>query len=322
MSVLVSVSDLGVHFRQGGGVFSAKKPKTIRAVDHATFDIKKGETFSLVGESGCGKSTLARAILQLQPATSGKVYFDGIDLSSLSPKDMRKLRRRMQMIFQDPFTSLNPRMTIGQIIGEPLVIHGMAAAREISQKTAEILETVGLSRKLANRYPHEFSGGQRQRVGIARAIAVNPDFIICDEAIAALDVSVQAQIINLLSDLQEELDLTYLFIAHDLAVVKHLSHRIAAMYAGKIVEIADRDSLYKNPRHPYTQLLLSAVPTPDPRAGRKTVSASVTAKDRDIPLTGCVFANRCPLVTDECRHDSPALREVAPGHHVACIHVQ
>ncbi len=320
MSALVRISNLGIHFGSSKSIFSTKAVNTVKAVDGASFEIKKGETFSLVGESGCGKSTLARAILQLHKPTTGSIHFDGVDLASLKPKSMRQLRRRMQMIFQDPFTSLNPRITIGEIIAEPLIIHAMATVSEAKQRTAELLEVVGLSRKLANRYPHEFSGGQRQRVGIARAIAVHPDFIICDEAIAALDVSVQAQIINLLSDLQEQLNLTYLFIAHDLAVVKHLSHRIAAMYAGNIVEISDRDSLYQNPRHPYTRLLLSAVPTPDPRISRKTDAYDVDATDRDIPVDGCVFANRCPLVTQECRVDAPRLREIAAGHQVACHH--
>ena len=337
MNPLIRVRDLNVHFPVSRGVLFKRTTSVVRAVDRLSFEIMRGETLSLVGESGCGKSTLARAILQLERPTSGRVYFGNTELTGLAPAALRRARRRMQMIFQDPYSSLNPRMTVAQIVAEPLLVHGVATGRQSRKRVAGLLQTVGLSPGMMHRYPHEFSGGQRQRIGIARALAVNPDFIVCDEAIAALDVSIQAQIINLLKDLQRQFDLTYLFIAHDLAVVKHLSRRVAAMYAGRIVELADRDRLYDDPRHPYTRLLLSAVPVPDPgaRADRHAESpaadpASVDPASVDPalvdpalstgPATGCSFSHRCPLATGRCRRAEPELRPVAEGHEVACFH--
>lgn len=261
---LLRVENLKVYFPLVQGGFLQKQVGVLKAVDGLNFEIQRGETFGLVGESGCGKSTTGRAILQLQPLTDGRIYFEGTDLTALKGEALRTMRRRMQMIFQDPYASLNPRLTASEIIGEPLIINGLIPRKARQEKVAELLDLVGLNPNFANRYPHEFSGGQRQRIGIARALAVNPDLIVCDEPIAALDVSIQAQVINLMQDLQEKLGLTYLFIAHDLSVVRHISDRIAVMYNGKIVELADRDELYNNPIHPYTQKLLSAIPIPDP----------------------------------------------------------
>ena len=296
----------------------------IKAVDGVSFAIGKGETLGLVGESGCGKSTLARCVLKLMAPTAGTIRFDGADLERLDRRATQDFRRRVQAIFQDPYSSLNPRMKVREIVGEPLYVHRThpsSAAREA--RVSEILGLCGLSRRLADRYPHEMSGGQRQRVGIARALALNPEFVVCDEPVSALDVSIQAQIINLLEALQRSLGLTYLFIAHDLAVVRHISDRIVVMYLGRVMEIADRDSLYSEPLHPYTQALLNAVPIPDPGLERER-ARPVLGGEVPSPLNppqGCVFHTRCPLATAECRQGVPALREIKPMHFAACIKV-
>jgi oligopeptide transport system ATP-binding protein len=317
---LLQVQDLVMHFPLTQGIIFQRKVGAVRAVDGLSFSIRKGETMGLVGESGCGKSTTGRAILQLHRPTSGTVQFEGVELTRLKGEPLRKMRRQMQMIFQDPYASLNPRMTVGSIIGEPLEIHNLARGKEKQQRVEELLRVVGLNPYFANRYPHEFSGGQRQRIGIARALAVNPSFIVCDEPISALDVSIQAQIINLLEELQDEFGLTYLFIAHDLSVVRHISDRIAVMYLGKIVELADRLELYENPLHPYTKALLSAVPIPDPAIERKRERIILTG---DVPSPvapppGCRFHTRCPLADTICREQEPEFREVTPGHWAAC----
>jgi oligopeptide transport system ATP-binding protein len=317
---LLQVQDLVMHFPLTQGIIFQRKVGAVRAVDGLSFSIRKGETMGLVGESGCGKSTTGRAILQLHRPTSGTVQFEGVELTRLKGEPLRKMRRQMQMIFQDPYASLNPRMTVGSIIGEPLDIHNLARGKEKQQRVEELLRVVGLNPYFANRYPHEFSGGQRQRIGIARALAVNPSFIVCDEPISALDVSIQAQIINLLEELQDEFGLTYLFIAHDLSVVRHISDRIAVMYLGKIVEVADRLELYENPLHPYTKALLSAVPIPDPTIERKRERIILTG---DVPSPvapppGCRFHTRCPLADTICREQEPEFREVTPGHWAAC----
>jgi oligopeptide transport system ATP-binding protein len=318
--VLLDVRDLVMHFPLTQGIIFHRKVGAVRAVDGISFQIKRGETLGLVGESGCGKSTTGRAILQLYKPTSGQVIFEGQELTKLKGEQMRRMRRQVQMIFQDPYASLNPRMTVGSIIGEPLEIHGLAKGREKTQRVQELLSVVGLNPYFANRYPHEFSGGQRQRIGIARALAVNPSFIVCDEPISALDVSIQAQIINLLEELQNEFGLTYLFIAHDLSVVRHISDRIAVMYLGKVVELADRLELYRNPLHPYSKALLSAVPIPDPVIERKRERIILTG---DVPSPvnpppGCRFHTRCPLADTICREKEPEFREVVPGHWAAC----
>jgi oligopeptide transport system ATP-binding protein len=318
--VLLQVENLVKHFPVGGGMFS-KPSGQVRAIDGVSFTLHRGETLGLVGESGCGKTTTGRCILQLERPTSGRIVFEGVDLATLSEAELRKVRRRVQVIFQDPYSSLNPRMTIGQIIAEPLKVHGIvqgAAARE--KRVQELLEQVGLLAQHARRYPHQLSGGQRQRVGIARALAMEPTLIICDEPVSALDVSIQAQIINLLEDLQKRLGLTYLFIAHDLSVVRHLSDRVAVMYLGKIVEVADRLALYEEPRHPYTRALLSAVPIPDP-AVEATRERTVLRGEVPSPLNpppGCVFHPRCPIAEARCSTEIPALREIRPGHCGAC----
>jgi oligopeptide transport system ATP-binding protein len=290
-------------------------------VDGVSFNIVKGETLGLVGESGCGKSTTGRAMLQLYRPTAGKVSFSGKELTSLKGEPLRRMRRRMQMIFQDPYASLNPRMTVGDIIGEPLLVHNIVKGKERRERVQELLKVVGLNPYFVNRYPHEFSGGQRQRIGVARALAVQPEFIVCDEPISALDVSIQAQIINLLEDLQGEFELTYLFIAHDLSVVRHISDRIAVMYLGKIVELATRFELYDQPLHPYTQALLSAVPIPDPMVEekRKRIILEGDVPSPANPPAGCNFSTRCPVVMDICREQEPEFKEISSGHWAACF---
>ena len=310
---LLTVNNLVMHFPLTQGIIFQRKVGAVQAVDGISFDVKQGETLGLVGESGCGKSTTGRAILQLYKPTAGEVIFKGKDLTKLNGGDMRKMRRHLQMIFQDPYASLNPRMTVGNIVSEPMQIHNLVPKRERTQRVQELLETVGLNPYFANRYPHEFSGGQRQRIGIARALAANPDFIVADEPVSALDVSIQAQIVNLLEDLQEQFGLTYLFIAHDLSVVKHISDRVAVMYLGKIVEMADRNELYDDPLHPYTKALLSAVPIPDPVIEKRRERIILTG---DVPSpinppSGCHFHTRCPYAMEVCRQVDPGLRR--PG---------
>jgi oligopeptide transport system ATP-binding protein len=318
--VLLHVEKLVKHFPILRGVIFQKQVGAVHAVDGLTFDIYRGETLGLVGESGCGKSTTGRAILQLHKPTSGKVLFEGVDLVTLEPRELRKMRRKMQMIFQDPYASLNPRMTIGEIIGEPLRLHGLANRKESNERVVDLLRLVGLNPHYANRYPHEFSGGQRQRVGVARSLSLNPSLIVCDEPISALDVSIQAQVVNLLVELQEKLGLTYLFIAHDLSMVRHISTRVAVMYLGWIVELASRDELYTCPLHPYTQALLSAVPIPDPEAEqtRKRIILEGDVPSPANPPSGCRFRTRCPMAMQVCQEQAPEYREVSPGHFVAC----
>ncbi len=317
--VLLRVEDLTMHFPIFRGVFQ-RQVGAVRAVDGITFDIVRGETLGLVGESGCGKSTTGRTILQLYRPTAGNVEFDGVDLVNLKGEDLRKTRRKMQMIFQDPYASLNPRMTVADIVGEPLMVHNVATRTEIRERVNHLLELVNLSPSFAGRYPHEFSGGQRQRIGFARALALQPSFIICDEPISALDVSIQAQVVNLLEDLQEQFNLTYLFIAHDLSMVRHISNRVAVMYLGVLVELADRDTLYHSPLHPYTQALLSAVPIPDPvaDANRKRIILEGDVPSPANPPSGCRFRTRCPIADKICSESRPEFREVQPGHFVAC----
>jgi oligopeptide/dipeptide ABC transporter ATP-binding protein len=319
--VLLEVSRLVKHFEVGGGVFGGGAG-LVRAVDDVSFVLRRGETLGLVGESGCGKTTTGRCILRLERPTSGRIVFEGRDLATLGDAQLRAVRRRMQVIFQDPYSSLNPRMTVGQIVAEPLAVHGIVPDRaERASRVRELLSHVGLLPQHARRYPHQLSGGQRQRVGIARALAVEPSLLVCDEPVSALDVSIQAQIINLLEDLQAEFGLTYLFIAHDLAVVRHISDRVAVMYLGKIVELADRKALYDDPLHPYTRALLSAVPIPDPQL-EACRERTVLAGEVPSPLTppsGCVFHPRCPIAVDRCPTVVPELREVKPGHWAACI---
>lgn len=322
---LVSVRDMEVYFPVTAGLLVQRKVADVKAVDGVSFAVKKGETLGLVGESGCGKSTTGKAILQLNRPTGGSVEFEGTDLTQVKGRSLRQFRRRMQMIFQDPYASLNPRMSVGSIVSEPLTIHGLAKG-ERKERVEELLQTVGLNPYFSSRYPHEFSGGQRQRIGIARALAVEPEFIVCDEPVSALDVSIQAQIINLLQDLQEEFGLTYLFIAHDLSVVRHISDRVAVMYLGHIMELTDRDSIFENPLHPYTKALLSAVPIPDPALERERERIILTG-DVPSPLappSGCVFHTRCPIVVDECKTETPEWRNVGTGseeHWVWCHRV-
>jgi oligopeptide transport system ATP-binding protein len=317
--VLLNVDKLVKHFPITRGLIQ-KQVGAVRAVDDISFDIKRGETLGLVGESGCGKSTTGRAILQLHRPTSGKVIFDGVDLVKIDGEELRNMRRKMQMIFQDPYSSLNPRMSVGNIIGEPLIIHNIASGREVDERVAHLLELVKLNPSFASRYPHEFSGGQRQRIGVARALSLQPSFIVCDEPISALDVSIQAQVVNLLEELQAQFNLTYLFIAHDLSMVRHISTRVAVMYLGVMVELADRAELYKSPLHPYTQALLSAVPIPDPIAelNRKRTILEGDVPSPAHPPSGCRFRTRCPIAEKMCAESRPEFREVTPGHFVAC----
>jgi oligopeptide transport system ATP-binding protein len=290
-------------------------------VDGISFDVKRGETLGLVGESGCGKSTTGRTILQLYRPTAGEVHFEGVDLIHLKGEELRKMRRKMQMIFQDPYASLNPRMTVADIVGEPLMVHNVATGKEIQERVQHLLKVVNLNPSFAGRYPHEFSGGQRQRIGVARALALQPSFIVCDEPISALDVSIQAQVVNLLEELQEQFNLTYLFIAHDLSMVKHISDRVAVMYLGVIVELAARDELYAKPLHPYTRALLSAVPIPDPIADakRERVILKGDVPSPANPPSGCRFRTRCPIAQEVCSQSRPEFREIRPGHFVACF---
>jgi oligopeptide transport system ATP-binding protein len=320
---LVRVENLKMHFPITQGIIIQRKIGAIKAVDGLNFGIIRGETLGLVGESGCGKSTTGRAMLQLYRPTAGDVYFEGENLTEIKGEQLRRMRRRMQMIFQDPYASLNPRMTVGDIIGEPLIVHNIAKGKERRERVQELLRIVGLNPYFVNRYPHEFSGGQRQRIGVARALAVQPEFIVCDEPISALDVSIQAQIINLLEDLQGEFNLTYLFIAHDLSVVRHISDRIAVMYLGKIVELTGRKELYDNPLHPYTQALLSAVPIPDPAVEeqRRRVILEGDVPSPASPPVGCNFNTRCPAVMVECYEKEPEFVDVGDGHWVACFRV-
>jgi len=314
---LLEVRDLVKHFPIRRGVFGRIRG-WVRAVDGVSFDVGRGETLGLVGESGCGKTTVGRTLLRLIEPTGGSVRFEDEEVSTLEPWELRELRCRMQAIFQDPYSSLNPRMTIERIVGEGLVIHDLVSGSELNDHVAKLLERVGLSPEHMRRYPHEFSGGQRQRIGIARALAVEPSFIVCDEPVSALDVSIQAQIVNLLEDLQEELGLSYLFIAHDLAVVEHISHRVAVMYLGKIVEYASREALYASPLHPYTQALLSAVPVPDPGRERERIILSGDVPSAASPPPGCRFHTRCSRTVPRCRVDEPPLGEIEPDHRAAC----
>jgi peptide/nickel transport system ATP-binding protein len=321
----LEVKDLRTHFRVSRGLASwFGGGATLRAVDGVSFDIFPGETLGLVGESGCGKTTVGRSILRLEDPTSGRIIFDGTDVTHAGGEALKAMRRKVQVIFQDPFSSLNPRMTVGQIITEPMVVYRLRATRAAArERTYELLHSVGLYDYMADRYPHELSGGQRQRVGIARALALEPEFIVCDEPVSALDVSIQAQIINILESLQESLNLTYLFIAHDLAVVRHISDRVAVMYLGRMMELADRDALYEDPQHPYTKALLDAVPIPDPRLERER-QYNVLVGEVPSPLNpprGCVFNTRCPLASEECRHEVPQMREVKKNHYAACIKI-
>ena len=320
-SNLIDVEGLKVYFPIKSGLVLDRHVGDVRAVDDVSLSIRRGETLGLVGESGCGKSTLGRTLLLLYRPTAGRIVFDGQELTALDSEGVRMLRRRMQMVFQDPFASLNPRHSVGRIVGEPLRTHGLADRKQAGARVRELLETVGLPPDAATRYPHEFSGGQRQRVGLARALALNPDFIVADEPVSALDVSIQAQIINLFEELQHDLELTYLFIAHDLAVVRHISDRVAVMYLGTVVEISPSTSLYTDPLHPYTISLLSAIPIPDPEVERqrKTILLAGDLPSPANPPPACRFHTRCPYIQDtRCRDEVPELRELEPGHVVAC----
>lgn len=318
--VLLSVENLEVHFPITQGIVFQHKVGAVRAVDGVSFKVKKGETLGMVGESGCGKSTTGRTILRLNKPTGGRIQFSGHDITSMNGAQLKDMRRNMTMIFQDPYASLNPRLTVGNIVSEPLIIHKIAQGKERQEMVENLLELVGLSRYYINRYPHEFSGGQRQRIGIARALAARPSFIVADEPVSALDVSIQAQIVNLLEDLQNQFGLTYLFVAHDLSVVRHISDRVAVMYLGKIVELADRDELYEHPAHPYTRALLSAVPIPDPKVEKKRERIILTG---DVPSPvnppkGCRFHTRCPIAQAICKEQEPALLDISGGHYSAC----
>ena len=318
---LLKVEHLHKEFPTGSGFMGGKfSKKVVSAVNDLSFEIRAGETFGLVGESGCGKSTTGRAIMHLDPPTSGKVYFEGRDISKMNKKELKAMRREMQFIFQDPYASLTPRMTIGEIISEPMVIHGIGTPEERIERVRELLDVVGLNPEHINRYPHEFSGGQRQRVGIARSFILRPKLIICDEPVSALDVSIQAQVLNLLKDLQKQYGTAYLFIAHDLSVVQHISDRVAVMYLGKMVELSDWKSLYAEPNHPYTQALLSAVPIPDPdvQQNRKRIILAGDPPSPIDPPSGCRFHTRCPIAQAKCSEEAPEFREIGEGHFCAC----
>ncbi|MEM5775266.1 MAG: dipeptide ABC transporter ATP-binding protein [Anaerolineaceae bacterium] len=321
--VLLNVENLVMHFPIKRGVFQ-RTVGYVHAVDGVSFDIRKGETLGLVGESGCGKSTTGRTILQLYKPTGGHVYFNDADLTMLKGEELRVLRRKMQMIFQDPYASLNPRMTVEEIVGEPLIVHNLAKGREVRERVKDLLGLVGLNPAYVDRYPHEFSGGQRQRIGVARALSLQPDLIVCDEPISALDVSIQAQVVNLLEDLQEKFGLTYLFIAHDLSMVRHISDRVAVMYLGVIMELAVRRELYEKPLHPYTQALLSAVPIPDPvvEESRKRIILTGDVPSPINPPSGCRFRTRCPIAAQICAEQKPEFRELLPDHFVACHYAE
>ncbi|ADO73215.1 ABC transporter ATP-binding protein [Stigmatella aurantiaca] len=318
---LLQVRDVKTHFPVRGGLLG-RVSGTVKAVDGVSFDVMRGETLGLVGESGCGKSTLGRTLLRLIEPTAGSIRFEGEELTGLEPGRLRALRRRMQLIFQDPYASLNPRLTVRDLIGEPFAIHGLAQGREREEKVLALVDLMGLPRDAMDRYPHEFSGGQRQRIGIARSIALRPDLVIADEPISALDVSIQAQIINLLVDLQRELKLTYLFIAHDLKIVEYISTRVAVMYLGKIVELAEAAELYRHPRHPYTQALLSAVPVPDPEHRKKRILLQGDVPSPLAPPPGCAFHPRCPHAFERCRRETPPLYALSGGHTAACFLVE
>jgi peptide/nickel transport system ATP-binding protein len=323
--VLVELQDLQVYFPLRSGVLIDRHVGDVRAVDGVDLQIHRGETLGLVGESGCGKTTLGRTLLRLYEPTGGRIVFDGQDITDLKGKALRNLRQRMQMVFQDPYSSLNPRQSVQRIIGEPLRVHDVASGAAVDTKVADLLEQVGLPRSAARRYPHEFSGGQRQRIGLARSLALNPELIIADEPVSALDVSIQAQIVNLLEDLQDELGLTFLFIAHDLAIVRHISDRIAVMYLGKVVEVAESEDLYTEPLHPYTRALLSAVPIPDPRveSSRERILLTGDLPSPANPPAGCRFHTRCPYAQrTRCADEVPALREIRPGHVAACHYAE
>lgn len=318
---LLKVESIVKHFPIHGGILS-RQIAAVKAVQDISFEIKKGETLGLVGESGCGKSTLGRCLIRLIEPSSGKIYFKGRDITNVSKEELKHLRRKMQIIFQDPYASLNPRMTIGAILEEPLIIHNLfESVQDRKNRVLELINLVGLRPEHLTRYPHEFSGGQRQRVGIARALAVEPELIICDEPVSALDVSIQAQVINLLMDLQQKLGLTYVFIAHDLKVVEHVSTYVAVMYLGQIVEFAKSEELYKNPKHPYTKALLSAIPIPDPKPREQRIILTGDVPSPINPPEGCYFNPRCPIATEECRQNKPALKEVAASHKVSCLKV-
>ena len=318
--VLIHVENMKQHFPIMRGAIISRQVGAIKAVDGITFDIRKGETLGVVGESGCGKSTTGRSILQLYRPTSGKVFYEDQELTAMDKEQLRQFRPKMQMIFQDSYASLNPRHPVAKIIGEPMRIHRNTTDLETRERVAELLEVVGLKPAHGKRFPHEFSGGQRQRINIARALALNPNFVVADEPISALDVSIQAQVVNLMQDLQEQLGLTYMFIAHDLSMVRHISHRVAVMYLGKIMELADREALFSDPLHPYTQSLNSAVPEPDPKQERKrrTFILKGDPPSPANPPSGCVFHTRCPLTVEECITIVPEFREIRPGHFVAC----
>jgi len=322
--VLVRVEHLKKYFPITRGLIFSRHVGDIKAVDDVSFDVYRGETLGLVGESGCGKTTTGRTIVQLYRPTAGRIYYDGQDLVQMRGSELRHMRRRVQIIFQDPYASLNPRLTVGAIVGEPLEIHRAVRGKEMRERVEELLQLVGLDPYFINRYPHEFSGGQRQRIGVARTLALDPEFIVCDEPISALDVSIQAQIVNLLEELQERLGLTYLFIAHDLSMVRHISDRVAVMYLGKIVELTDRNTLYTDPLHPYTQALLSAVPIPDPvvEEKRQRIILEGDVPSPANPPPGCNFNPRCPVAMDVCSEVEPGFIEVEPGHFCACHLVQ